>query len=147
MVIFIFVKSLVDFDLKDQTTYPLILQRMSNLADIVQGVNFVQLYDAALPKSPLMPHKLLCLLQSYFHSCTLPSLSPTAISNVIIHNVVKITTFSQSEFVVKDILNALRSKLALKHIKYLSLNPSHTYALSFPILLPLSSIQRGLVKP
>ena len=58
----IFVKSLVDFDLKDQTTYRLILQQMSNLVDIVQDVNYFQLHDAALPESHWIPHHLLYLL-------------------------------------------------------------------------------------
>ena len=52
--------------------------------------------------------------------------------NAIKHNVVKIITFSQSEFVVKNILNSLRSGLALQHIGYLSSNPPHIYALFFP---------------
>ena len=62
VILFIFVKSLVDFYLKDQTNNPLILQRMSNLVDIVQDVKFFQLHDAALPESHWIPHHLLYLL-------------------------------------------------------------------------------------
>ena len=64
--------------------------------------------------------------------------------NAIKHNVVKIITFSQSEFVVKNILNSLRSGLALQHIGYLSSNPPHIYALFFPS--PWVQAPLGLLK-
>ena len=129
---FAFAKCLVNFDMSDTSTYPLILHRMADFADILQDPSFVLLHDTAILRSPWMPHQLITLLQNYFHSTTLVATTPAFVRNIIAHGVIKDSAFKNSEFIMSKMMDNLQSCVALGNIGFLSAHQPNTYLLFFP---------------
>jgi hypothetical protein len=68
--IFYFAKSIVDFDINNTSSYPLILLRYSEFAEYIYDSEFKSLFQKHIPAMPWLPHSLISYIQQHFQDVT-----------------------------------------------------------------------------
>ena len=132
--IFVFARCFVKFDMADESTYPLLLHRLSKLVSLIVYTQFRKLMDTHITTAPWIPHHLLHFVQSYFQSITGLATTPALLRLVLTNSgsdKYLVKDFKASENLFKLFYDNLTSAMVCNNLGVLQ-SPPLSYELFFP---------------
>ena len=131
---FLYARTIVDFEMNDVDTYPLVLHRLSEIATIINNSKLRSLIDDSLASTPWIPHQIILFLQNYFESISLVATNPTSLRNVQTEeaqNKYRVKDFHDSEYCYKSFYDSLRACIVSQSLGFFHHAPK-TYFEFFP---------------
>ena len=132
--LFIFFKSIVEFNINDEETYPLFLRRLSTLASTVTDPRFRHLVDSSLPVAPWIPHQIIFFIQSYLQTFTQNATNPSLLRNVLTEdnsNKYNTKDYRESEYMFRSFHDGLMHAMNCNNLGLLT-SPPQSYYYFFP---------------